>query len=200
MKKAVIYVHGKNGSIDEAKHYSKFFDDKYDVIGFDYKSEYPWDAKEEFRNFFNTIGTKYKNILLIANSMGAYFSLISLFEKHFEKAILISPIVDMEKLILYMMKLANVTEEELELKKEINTSFGESLSWKYLAYVRDNPITWNAPTNILYGEKDSMTSLDTMTNFANTINAKLTVMADGEHWFHTQEQMDFLDKWIKENI
>lgn len=200
MKKAVIYVHGRNGSPDEADHYRRFFDETYDVIGFDYKTEFPWEAKEEFSDYFNTIGKNYKNILLIANSIGAYSSLISLSEKHIEKALLISPIVDMEKLILDMMKWAKVTEEELYLKEELKASCGESLSWKYLSYVRNNPITWNVPTSILYGEKDHITSLETITSFANKINARLTVMPDGEHWFHTREQMDFLDNWIIENI
>lgn len=200
MKKAVIYVHGRNGSADEADHYRRFFDETYDVIGFDYKTEFPWEAKEEFSDYFNTIGKNYKNILLIANSIGAYSSLISLSEKHIEKALLISPVVDLEKLILDMMKRAKVTEEELYLKEELKTSCGESLSWKYLSYVRNNPITWNVLTSILYGEKDHITSLDTITSFANKINARLTVMPDGEHWFHTREQMDFLDNWIIENI
>lgn len=200
MKKAVIYVHGRNGSADEADHYRRFFDETYDVIGFDYKTEFPWEAKEEFSDYFNTIGKNYKNVLLIANSIGAYSSLISLSEKHIEKALLISPVVDLEKLILDMMKRAKVTEEELYLKEELKTSCGESLSWKYLSYVRNNPITWNVLTSILYGEKDHITSLDTITSFANKINARLTVMPDGEHWFHTREQMDFLDNWIIENI
>lgn len=200
MKKAVIYVHGRNGSADEADHYRRFFDETYDVIGFDYKTEFPWEAKEEFSDYFNTIGKNYKNILLIANSIGAYSSLISLSEKHIEKALLISPVVDLEKLILDMMKRAKVTEEELYLKEELKTSCGESLSWKYLSYVRNNPITWNVPTSILYGEKDHITSLDTITSFSNKINARLTVMPDGEHWFHTREQMEFLDNWIIENI
>ena len=26
----------------------------------------------------------------------------------------------------------------------------------------------------------------------------LTMMAGGEHWFHTAEQMAFLDRWIRE--
>jgi hypothetical protein len=27
--------------------------------------------------------------------------------------------------------------------------------------------------------------------------APLTIMNGGEHWFHTAEQMAFLDKWIR---
>lgn len=200
MKKAVIYVHGRNGSPDEADHYRRFFDETYDVIGFDYKSEIPWEAKEEFCDYFNTIGKNYKNVLLIANSIGAYSSLISLSEKHIEKALFISPIVDMEKVILDMMKLADVTEAKLKKEQVITLPFSRILSWKYFSYAKDNRITWNVPTSILYGEKDHITSLETITSFANKINARLTVMPDGEHWFHTREQMEFLNNWIMDNL
>jgi hypothetical protein len=40
-------------------------------------------------------------------------------------------------------------------------------------------------------------SIDTITNFAKKHNASLTIMENGEHWFHTEEQMAFLDNWIK---
>lgn len=139
-----------------------------------------------------------KNV--IANSIGAYFSLISLSDKKIEKAMLISPIVDMERLIIDMMTWANVSEEELSIKKEIETPFGETLSWEYLSYVRKNPIQWNIPTEILYAEKDNMTSISTMNDFSKKINANIMVMSGGEHWFHTKEQMDFLDNWIKSNL
>jgi len=124
MKNVVIYVHEKCGSAQEANYYRKFFDDDFDIIGFDYKSETPFDAKVEFSNYFDLIIPKYNNTLLIANSIGAYFSLISLADKKIEKAMLISPIVDMERLILDMMIGENVSDEELSIKKEIETSLG----------------------------------------------------------------------------
>ena len=200
MKNAVIYVHGKGGNAEEAYHYKQFFDDNFEIIGFDYKSLNPWDAKIEFINYFNTIISKYNKIYLIANSIGAYFSLISLTDMPIEKAMLISPIIDMESIILNMMKCENITEDKLMSEKEIETSFGEPLSWEYLSYVRKNTIHWDIPTNILFADNDNMTSVDTMTNFANKINANLTTMKDGEHWFHTDEQMKFLDNWFKEMI
>lgn len=96
-----------------------------------------------------------------------------------------------------MMAWSNVTEAELKSKGEILTNFGETLSWEYLCYVRNNPIEWNIPTCILYGEKDNLTSIETMSAFANQIGATLTVMKSGEHWFHTNEQMVLLDNWIR---
>ena len=200
MKNVIVYVHGKGGNTEEANYYRKFFNDDFDIIGFDYKSENPWNAKSEFSDYFDSIIPEYNKTILIANSIGAYFSLISLADKKIEKAMLISPIVDMERLILDMMTRVNVSEEELSVKKEIETPFGETLSWEYLSYVRKNPIHWNIPTGILYAEKDNMTSISTITDFSKKINANITVMSGGEHWFHTKEQMDFLDNWIKINI
>ena len=200
MKNVIVYVHGKGGNAEEANYYRKFFNDDFDIIGFAYKSENPWDAKSEFSDYFDSIIPEYNKTILIANSIGAYFSLISLADKKIEKAMLISPIVDMERLILDMMTRANISEEELSIKKEIETPFGETLSWEYLSYVRKNPIHWNRPTGILYAEKDNMTSISTMTDFSKNINANVTVMPGGEHWFHTKEQKDFLDNWIKINI
>ena len=126
--------------------------------------------------------------------------MLALSDKKIKKAMFISPVVDMEKIILNMMKMSNVSEEELYNKKEIATSFGETLSWDYLTYVRNNPIEWNVPTDILYAENDFLTSLETMTNFANKTNSSFTIMKNGEHYFHTEEQMNFLDNWFSEFI
>ena len=197
MKNVVIYIHGKYGIAEEAEHYKKFFN-KADIIGFEYTSEYPWDFQKEFSNFIDNIYTKYKKISIIANSIGAYFTMLSLTNKNIEKAFFISPIVDMEKLITDMMVSENITEEELYKKKEIKTSFGETLSWKYLTFVRENPIEWNVPTYILYGENDDLTSYETILNFTNKSKANLTIMKGGEHWFHTDEQIEFLNNWIKD--
>ena len=196
MKNVVIYIHGKYGTVEEAEYYKKFFNEA-DIIGFEYTSEYPWDFQKEFSNFIDNIYIKYKKISIIANSIGAYFTMLSLTNKNIEKAFFISPIVDMEKLITDMMFLENITEKELYKKKEIKTSFGETLSWDYLTFARKNPIEWNIPTYILYGENDDLTSYETILNFTNKSKANLTIMRDGEHWFHTDEQIEFLNNWIK---
>ena len=199
MKKLVIYVHGKGGTAAEAKHYQPLFAES-DVIGFDYKSQNPWEAKTEFSDFFDSHSKGYDSVILVANSIGAFFSMNALSEKKISKAFFISPIVNMEKLIADMMIWANVTEDELCSKKEISTDFGETLSWEYLCYVRKHPIKWNIPTCILYGANDNLTSIETVSGFAEQKGAILTVMNDGEHWFHTAEQMEFLDNWIRKSM
>ena len=95
-----------------------------------------------------------------------------------------------------MMKWARVTEAELEAQGVIHTEFGEDLSWEYLSYVRSHPVKWTVPTQILYGQNEQLTPLAEIQAFAEQHNAELTVMENGEHWFHTAEQMAFLDAWI----
>ena len=72
----------------------------------------PWEAREEFPRFFAAQRARCGRLTLIANSIGAYFSLLSLDETLVDAAYLISPVVDMEKLIGRMMTWANVTERE----------------------------------------------------------------------------------------
>ncbi len=36
----------------------------------------------------------------------------------------------------------------------------------------------------------------TIAAFAGRIHAPLAVMEGGEHWFHTPDQMAFLDRWV----
>ena len=157
----------------------------------------PWEAGQELHEAVRDLWDRADHLILIANSIGAFYSMYAGIDTMLCKAYFISPIVDMEKLILDMMRRAEVTEKELEERRGIVTSFGEVLSWDYLCYVREHPIRWTAPTAILYGAKDMLTSYETMAAFAREHNASLTVMDSGEHWFHTCAQMAFLDEWIR---
>ena len=195
MKHAVLYIHGKDGCAAECEHYRPLFPDR-EVFGLDYQNFTPWETGAEIRAATEKLKTAYKDIILVANSIGAFFSMNAGIDHLIGKAYFISPIVDMEKLIYNMMAWANVTEAELQSKGVIHTGFGEDLSWEYLCYVRKHPIVWMVPTQILYGSRDNLTTLETISGFAKKHNALLTVMEGGEHWFHTEEQMRFLDEWI----
>ena len=196
MKKTILYIHGKGGSAAECEHYRPLFPD-CEVFGLDYQTFTPWETGMEIRAAVEKLKTEYESIILIANSIGAFFSISAGIDRMIQKAYFISPIVEMEKLIRDMMLWANVTEAELRVKGVIHTDFGEDLSWEYLCYVREHPIQWSVPTSILYGSSDNLTSVEAVRFFAEQHNAALTVMEGGEHWFHTEEQMHFLDDWIR---
>ena len=193
--KAVLYVRGKGGHAAEAAFYEAIFPE-CDVMGFDYKAETPWESIGEFQAEAKRLLSEYDSVILVANSIGAYFSLLSLADMPIEKAYFISPIANMEKLILDMMQWAGVTEDEIKEKGVIATDFGEDLSWEYLTWVRSHPVSWHIPTEILYGSEDKLQSVDTVKAFAAGCGAGLTVMEHGEHWFQTEEQLQFLREWL----
>ena len=178
MKELVLYIHGKGGFSGESEHYKPLFPE-CEVVGLDYQTFTPWETGKEIREAVTKMNAEYDSITLIANSIGAFFSMNA-------------------GLILNMMSWADVKEKELEEKGVVSTSFGEDLSWQYLCYVREHPVCWTVPTRILYGSRDNLTSYETISAFAKAHDADLTVMEEGEHWFHTDGQMRYLDNWIKE--
>lgn len=193
-----IYLHGKGGNAREAEHYRALLPG-WRVTGFDYRAQIPWEAREEFLPYFEAARREGTKLLLIANSIGAFFAMQALDETRVDRALFISPVVDMEQLIEAMMAGAGVTEPELRQRGEIKTEFGETLSWRYLQDVRQHPIQWRVPTAILYGSGDALMPRETVEAFARRTGAALTVMENGEHWFHTEEQMQVLDGWVRAN-
>jgi hypothetical protein len=195
-KKAILYVHGKDGNSQEAERYRKNCLG-FDIVGIDYDVDFPWIVEEPIRAAYDKVRKSYSCIYVIANSIGAYFTMHALQAYDIERALFLSPVLDMERLILDMMGWAKVSEAELRERGEIPTSFGETLSWKYLCFVREHPIIWRVPTEILYAGNDHLISRQTVNRFIEHHNAHLTVMENGEHWFHTEEQLAFLDTWMK---
>lgn len=172
--KVVLYIHGKDGNPSESEHYKPLFLG-CDVIGLDYKTFTPWETGIEIHKAVEEQKAKYEHIILIANSIGAYFCMNADIDSMIQKAYFISPVVDMEKLN------------------------GIELTGEWLYFVKSHPVQWNVPTHILYGSNDNLISLDTISDFAEKYNATLTIMDGGEHWFHTEEQMRFLDDWIRKS-
>ena len=203
-----LFVHGKMSCKEEAERLADIAMRRgFQVLGFDLpehgdrKGEaYPctvWNGVRDLR----TIGTyackNWKNLSLFACSLGAYFSLLAYKDFELEKCLFLSPILDMKRLISNMMQWSKVSEEMLEEKGEIPTAFGETLSWEYYRYVKENPVTlWNNPTSILYGSEDTLTERHILDTFVATFKCDLHVLQGGEHYFHTPEQLEVLEKWL----
>ena len=133
---------------------------------------------------------------LFGSSLGAWFGLLAYPDAPLAGALFLSPVVDMEALIRKMMGWAGVSEERLARGGRIPTTFGQTLSWQYLRYVRTHPARrWRTPTAILYGARDHLTDRETVEAFAARNGCRLTVEEAGEHWFHTPEQLAVVDRW-----
>ena len=118
----------------------------------------PLEAAPQIAAAYDEARRQYEHITLLANSIGAYFSMLALPDRALDRALFVSPVLDMERLILDMMGWAGVSEQALREQGEIPTDFGETLSWAYLCYVREHPITWQVPTEILYAGGDHLVS------------------------------------------
>ncbi len=208
--KIYLYVHGKCGCKEEAEGFANIACDKgWQVLSIDLpehgerKQEqngfYPWIVVPQLQSIMAYIKQRWQTVRLMASSIGAWFSMQAYEAETFEKCLFVSPILDMKHLIENMMRWAAVSEAELKEKQEIKTSFGETLSCRYLTYAKDHPIKhWNSPIAILYADKDHLTERSIVDDFCRTYNVQLQVMKDGEHWFHTPEQVEVLNCWIKE--
>ncbi len=207
--KIYLFVHGKGGNKEEAARFAAIACAKgWQVLSIDLpghgESGYamdefvPWHVTPELQTVMAYLKPQWQRIGLWANSIGAWFSMLAYADITFEKCLFVSPILDMERLVENMMQWAGVTEERLQKEQEIKTGFGETLSWQYLLYTREHPIIkWNSPTEILYAGQDNLTERPVAEAFRARFHAGLTVMEDGEHWFHTPAQLAVLDRWAQ---
>ena len=115
MKKTILYIHGKGGSHLEAAQYQKSCPG-YTVVGADYEVDFPWVVKDRLRAAYDAASRDSGQVVLLANSIGAYFAMDALGSCGAARALFISPVLDMERLILDMMGWAGVTEEELRTR------------------------------------------------------------------------------------
>ncbi|WP_119325579.1 prolyl oligopeptidase family serine peptidase [Companilactobacillus musae] len=197
MTNKILYIHGMGGDVTEAQRFEENCPN-YDIMGVDYNEYLPWVVAKKIRAYYDEV--KDDPVAIIANSIGAYFSMLALQDQSLQQALFISPLLDMEQYILSKMQQAGITENELQAKGEIETDRKEILSWQYLQYVREHPLDWKVPTEILYGEKDDRIPLVTVKKFVKEHRAGLTIMPEGEHRFHTRVQLNFLNEWMKKVI
>ena len=156
---------------------------------------------EELQIIYDYCKKKWDDVSLFANSMGAYFSLLALQDKPIQRAWFLSPVVNMERIIDNMMMWFGVTKERLQEEKIIETPIGETLYWDYYMYVKEHPVScWNVPTHMLYGSKDELCERDTIENFTQTFSAELSVLEDAEHFFHTEEQLTDMERWMLQQL
>lgn|GEM_PF-6583714 len=87
----------------------------------------PWTAVPELRTVFAYMKSRWSEIGVRANGIGAHVSMLALDDEALCKALLASPVVDMERLIADMMRWAGVTEQEFSLKVRSPLTSGNPL-------------------------------------------------------------------------
>lgn len=154
------------------------------------------DCVRELGIVLEFVKSKAKRIDVFGCSMGAYFSLLAYRDESIGRALFLSPVIDMERIIHNLMNQFGVTQERFREEKIIENPI-ETLYWDYYCYVREHPITfWAPPTAILYGEHDDMCEYTYVREFAEKFGCSLEVHKGGEHWFHTPEELEYYRNWL----
>ena len=115
----ICFLHGQMGHKEEAETFARTACPKgYQVLSIDLPGHgerrdrgeelAPWTAAPDIRAALDWAGRRWKSISLRANSIGAYFAMLA-FDAP-DRALLVSPILDMEELILTMLSRAGATE------------------------------------------------------------------------------------------
>ena len=213
-KRVYIYAHGQGGSKDDAEFLASIICKQgWQVISFDLpghgqRRHEPASCKSifydprhtilEFREILSYAKKRWEEIALFAVSIGAWFILQSFRDEKLSDCLFVSPILDMKCVISNIMRRAGISRERLKQERMILTPARQPLFWEYWSFVLNNPITkWETSIRILYAENDDMTPLCIVRNFAQKFDCDLSVMKNGEHWFHTPQQLDYLRRWIK---
>lgn len=145
--------------------------------------------------------SRFTDISLFANSLGAYFSLLALQAAPLRQSLFLSPVVDMELLIDGMMQSFGISQEQLCREQVISTPVGQTLYWDYYQYVNQRPIAhWPIDTAILYGQHDEMTPLPIIEAFAARFGCRLTVAQGSAHYFHTPQDLAALRSFLQCNL
>ena len=179
--KVFLYVHGLHGRKEEALVFAEVAVPKgYQVLGIDLPVACkPWEVLPLLNEVRDYLYENWQSVSVRANSIGSWFTLLAFHSKKVEQALLVSPILDMKRFI------------ELMPQREDD----------YYEWVVNNPITsWVAPTYILRPEVDLIVSDEVGHDFISQHQCQVTIMPDGEHWFHTPEQLAFLKAWEEKTI
>ncbi len=210
-KKIFIAVHGNmSNKEDEVIKIlaNKAVELKYQVLSFDLPEhgerkncqDYLCNAQNcvsDLKQIIRYAKDHYEQINIWACSMGAYFSLLACKDEDINKCLFLSPVVDMKTIIDNLMVLCNINEKNLKEKLEIKTVFGQTLYWDYYTYVKNNPIIkWDKKTYILYGKNDNLQNENIIRDFCKRFNCNLSILDNGEHYFHTKEQLNFYENWL----
>lgn len=124
-----LFIHGKHGCKEEAMAFAEIVCRKgFQVLSVDLpghgqrKNEIdsfvPWKVVPELQTVLYYAKKHWNHISLRADSIGAYFSLLAYGMESLEKGLLVSPVVDMEKLIRDMMGWASITESDLREREK----------------------------------------------------------------------------------
>lgn len=206
-----LHVHGKMSRKEYAQSFAVLAEAAdYQTLSFDLPEHGEragsqelcdvWNGKRDLTVMADYAFAGWKEVSLFACSLGAYFSLEALADRHFARCLFQSPIVDMKWLVQHMMLWANVTEADLAKKQEISTEI-DTLRWDYYNYILSHPVTkWDSRTFILYGGRDNLQPQESVEAFAAQFGAALRISPNSSHPFMEAGDAEIVNQWIQDSL
>lgn len=154
-------------------------------------------ASPEVLAFTQLARSQSTEVSLLANSIGAYFSLCDTPAGTFKHAWLVSPLIDLEYYIRDVMAEYLVTEEQLAAETVIDTPRAV-LEWSYLRFVQEHPPRLDIPCWIIRGDQDEMVPLNAISRFLKTPGCELVQIEGGRHFLGQLPYLNTVITWFKE--
>lgn len=180
-RKVFLFVHGQGGNKEEAIPFAEIIVPKgYQVIGIDLPVvDQPWEVLAMFNEVKEYLYQNYDSVNIRANSIGAWFSLLCFQDKVIDQALFVSPILNMRVFI-----------EGMQEKDDT-----------YYDWVIKHPIEqWTADTFVLRPKIDLVVNDKVYDSFLSKFECLVHEVENGEHWFHTPEQLLAMQQWEKSVI
>ena len=175
-QKAFLFVHGAGGNKEEAVPFAEIAVPLgYQVIGIDLPvMASPSVVLSLLSAVKCYLDRYYSSVSVRANSIGCWYSLLAFQEQGVEQAMFVSPTLDMKTFI----DCSGQKDEE------------------YYSWVVENPVSsWKSPTFILRPDIDLVVNEKVYEAFTGRVQCVVQIMENGEHWFHTPEQLAVLRTW-----
>lgn len=203
-----LFVHGQFGCKEEALPFAEIVAPDAQVLSIDLPNHgtrqnrdeefAPWTAASELTRVMAYARAHWRATNVRATSIGAYFARLA-FGRAGKSAVRVAH-RGYGALDLRQDSAAGITEQILRERGMYPAREGDMLSWDYLCWVRAHPAKdWYCPQYILYGEDDSMTDLATIRTYTAQSGAELIIVPQGEHWFHTPEQLAVMADWERKH-
>lgn len=206
-----LFIHGQCGSKNDAQSFAELatacgcqvlsidlpeHGERHDSVKL-----LPWEVLPELKTVMDYAKANWKHIFVRAVSIGAWFSLLAFGNENIDGFLLSSPLLDMENMIFNLMEYAGITEERLKAEGEIPTDTGNTLSWKYLCWVREHPVcTACCNISVLYATGDGMIPRCVIDSFAEKNICRLTILQGGQHWLHTADELEAVKRWETDEL
>ncbi len=197
--KIVIYICVANEPCPSSKFIADQFRN-YSVKTIKYQTPNIFIEGLDIKKKFVKVTRDYDEVILVAHSFGAIYAIENLYSYNIKHAFFISPIIDMYQYYFDIMNKIHITEKKLKTSKIISLENGLQISYDFYRHSMIDIDKWDVPTKVIYGYKDRLVFINTITNFIADHNAKLVINRTAGHPFNEPSDKTFLTNELKEKF